>query len=285
MYCKFLLLITFLSVGLLSQAQTSVSKPIKQTPITIGVADEIKSQVLGENRTLNIYLPEGYSASDTSRYNVIYLLDGSMGEDFQHIAGLVQFGSMSWINWVKPSIVVGIANVDRKRDFTFPTTVKGDKEKWPTTGGSEKFITFIEQELKPYIQQRYRTNGADMLIGQSLGGLLAAQVLAKKPQLFDSYLIISPSLWWDNGSLLKATMAISPGNPASSTDIYIGVGKEGLAPTAEPHVMEVDANILADKIKSLNNKNINLHFDYLPDQNHATIMHQAVLNAFKAFSK
>ena len=68
---------------------------------------------------------------------------------------------------------------------------------------------------------------------------------------------------------------------AQKTNIYIGVGKEGLAPTAVPHVMEVDANVLVEKIKGAMNKNVKVHFDYLPEEDHATVTHQAVFNALK----
>ena len=97
-------------------------------PFVLGVIDELPSTILAEKRTLNIYLPEGYKNDDTTKYPVIYLLDGSADEDFIHIVGLVQFNSFEWINGVPKSIVVGIATVDRKRDFTFPTNIESDKK-------------------------------------------------------------------------------------------------------------------------------------------------------------
>ena len=250
-------------------------------PFVLGVIEHIQSTVLKEKRTLNIYLPEGYSPTDTVKYPVIYLLDGSADEDFIHVVGLVQFNNFSWINRVPKSIVVGIANVDRKRDFTFPTTNAEDKSRYPTTGGSEKFIGFIEKELQPFIDKRYKTNTSKMIIGQSLGGLLATEILFKKPALFDKYMIISPSLWWDNGSLLQQASTISQGSFIQKTDIYIGVGKEGLTPTEIPRVMEVDANLLAEKIKNTKSRSVTTYFDYLPQEDHATISHQAVMNALK----
>jgi uncharacterized protein len=195
--------------------------------------------------------------------------------------GLVQFNSFEWINQVPKSIVVGIATVDRRRDFTFPTTIEGDLKKYPTTGHSNKFISFIEKELQPFIDNKYKTNKDKTIIGQSFGGLFATEVLLKKPTLFNKYIIISPSLWWDNGSLLRQNANILSTSINQHTDIYIGVGKEGLTPTEIPRVMEVDANLLFDKIKSGESKNINVFFDYLPQENHATIMHQAVSNAFR----
>jgi len=90
----------------------------------LGKINEIESTILLEKRILNIYLPDGYNEKDTVQYPVIYLLDGSADEDFIHIAGLLQFLNFPWVNKVSKSILVGIANVDRKRDFTFPTTIE-----------------------------------------------------------------------------------------------------------------------------------------------------------------
>lgn len=268
-------LLTF-STNLLLGQKNALKQLKNSEPFVLGRVDEVHSNILGENRILNIYLPEGYNPADTAKYPVIYLLDGSADEDFIHIVGLVQYGSFEWVNQVPKSIVVGIATVDRKRDFTFPTSMAEDREKYPTTGHSDKFISFIEKELQPYIQANYKTNASKTIIGQSLGGLLVTEILFKKPALFNKYIIVSPSLWWDNGSLLDQTIS-----DFESTDIYIGVGKEGLTPTAIPRLMEGDANLLADKIKNLDRNNVNVYFDYLPWENHATIMHQAVYNAFK----
>ncbi|MBO9675628.1 MAG: alpha/beta hydrolase [Sphingobacteriaceae bacterium] len=250
-------------------------------PFVLGVIDEIQSEALAEKRILNIYLPEGYKQNDTTRYPVIYLLDGSADEDFIHIVGLVQFNSFEWVNQLPKSIVVGIATVDRKRDFTFPTSIERDKKNYPTTGHSDKFISFIERELEPYVQSKYKTNTSKTIIGQSLGGLLATEVLIRKPTLFNQYIIISPSLWWNNGSLLNRSSKISESTFNQLTKVYIAVGKEGLTPTEQPRVMEVDANLLAEKIKGFKNQNVKLYFDFLPQEDHATIMHQAVSNAFK----
>ncbi|HSC40503.1 MAG TPA: alpha/beta hydrolase-fold protein [Chitinophagaceae bacterium] len=250
-------------------------------PFVLGVIDEIPSKELGEKRTLNIYLPEGYDRNDSLKYPVIYLLDGSADEDFIHVVGLVQFNNFPWIDRVPKSIVVGIANVDRRRDFTYPTTIEEDRKRYPSAGHSQPFIAFIENELQPYIDSKYRTAASKTIIGQSLGGLLATEILLKKPGLFDKYIIISPSLWWDNGSLFNQASAIFGQGFTQKTDIYIGVGKEGLAPCTIPHVMEVDANVLAEKIQRSLSKNVKVSFDYLPEENHATITHQAVFNAFR----
>lgn len=250
-------------------------------PFVLGVIEKIQSKVLGEERTLNIYLPEGYNKNDTTRYAVTYLLDGSADEDFIHIVGLYQFNSFEWINRVPKTIIVGIATVDRRRDFTYPTTIEKDKKKYPTTGHSDKFIAFIEKELQPFIENRFKVNASKTIIGESLGGLLATEILLKKPALFNKYIIVSPSIWWDNGSLLSLQSPVLLEGYTHKTDVYVGVGKEGLTSTEMPRVMEVDANLLADKIKATKSKAVSVYFDYLPEENHATIMHQAVNNALK----
>ncbi len=270
----FRILLMVLSTGLFSQ---------NNRPFVLGTIDEIYSTELSEKRTINIYLPEGYDPKDTVKYPVVYLLDGAADEDFIHIAGLYQFNSFSWVDRAQRSIIVGIANTDRKRDLTYPTTIASEKKKFPTTGGSAKFINFIEKELQPYIQKKYKTANAKTLIGQSLAGLLATEVLLKHPDLFNKYIIVSPSLWWDDGSLLT-TKAEQLKEIKETTSVYIGVGKEGLGLSEKPHVMEVDANLLAEKLQNLENKNLKIYFDYLPEEDHATIEHQAVMNALKLFS-
>ncbi len=267
----------FLSTHLLvGQDKTAYSKPF-----VLGVIEEIQSVELSEKRVLNIYLPEGYNEQDTIKYPVIYLLDGSADEDFIHIVGLVQFNNFSWINRIPKTIVVGIANVDRKRDFTYASTIDEEIKRYKTAGHSDKFIAFIEKELQPFINTKYKTTATKTIIGQSLGGLLATEILFKKPLLFDKYIIISPSLWWDNGSLLNLKPDILQATFSQKTDIYIGVGKEGLSPSTIPHVMEVDANLLTEKIQATQSKNVHVYLDYLPQEDHATITHQAVFNAFR----
>lgn len=259
-------------------AQSPALKPANNTrPFVLGEIHQIQSVILGEKRTLNIYLPEGFN--DTSRYAVTYLLDGSADEDFIHVAGLYQFNQFEWINRVPKTIVVGIATVDRRRDFTFATNIDADQKAYPSSGKSGNFIAFMEKELQPYIQQKFKTNGSKTIIGQSLGGLLATEILLKHPYLFSQYIIISPSLWWDDGSLLQQSSALLQENYAAKTNVYIGVGKEGLTPGKNPRVMEVDANLLAEKIKGTKSKAVKVFFDYLPAEDHATIAHQAIYNA------
>ncbi len=275
----FFLLCLLLAVPFFAPAQLPAAAP---KPFTIGEIRELQSKILGENRILNIYLPAGYNAADTQRYNVIYLLDGAADEDFIHIAGLVQFNTFEWVARLPPTIVVGIATVDRRRDFTYGSSKESDKKLAPTSGGSTLFIEFLEGELQPFIDSIYPTDKARMLIGQSLGGLFATEVLLKKPQLFSAYVIVSPSLWWDGGSLLSySTTALAGRKPLPK--VYIAVGKEGLGPGIPPRSMEADVRSLGKRLQSV--PGLKLKFDYLPAEDHATILHEAVSRAFKWWGK
>jgi uncharacterized protein len=256
---------------LMISCQLSYGQAKKEQPFVLGVTETVHSAILNEDRGLNIYLPEGYSPDSAATYPVIYLLDGSANEDFVHIVGVVQFLTM--IGTMPKSIVVGIANVDRKRDFTFPTTIEQDKKDFPTTGGSEPFMAFLEKELQPFIEKKYRTNATRTLIGQSLGGLLAIEVFLRHPSLFSQYIIVSPSLWWDNESLLTLAPALLDKLPAQETKIYISVGNE------EPQMVD-DAKRFSELLNASGKKNLHTFFVPLPEEDHLTILHNSVYKAF-----
>ena len=234
-------------------------------PLTIGEIRTIYSKILNEDRVLNIYLPQNFDK--TKSYPIIYLLDGSMNEDFIHVTGLVQFFNQMYS--MPETIVVGIANIDRKKDFTFHTDLKDLKKDYPTTGHSDKFINFLEKELKPYIESQFKTTDK-YLFGQSLGGLLATEILLKKPELFNNYFIISPSLWWDDESLLKQAPQLLTKIPDTKKFIYVYVGK------GEHPVMIKDAENFFDVLKKANKKNWTLEYKMMETDNHATILHRSL---------
>lgn len=234
-------------------------------PLTIGEIRTIKSKILNEDRVLNIYLPQNFDK--TKSYPIIYLLDGSMNEDFIHVTGLIQFFNQMYS--MPETIVVGIANIDRKRDFTFHTDLKDLQKDYPTTGHSDKFISFLEKELKPYIESQFKTTDK-YLFGQSLGGLLATEILLKKPEMFNNYFIISPSLWWDDQSLLKQAPQLLAKIPDTKKFVYVSVGK------GEHPVMVKDAEAFYDVLKKSNKKNWTVEYKMMETDNHATILHRSL---------
>jgi predicted alpha/beta superfamily hydrolase len=240
-------------------------------PLVIGEIRTIKSSILNEERTLNIYLPLQYDSSKV--YPVIYLLDGSINEDFLHIVGLVQFFNMSF--QMPDFIIVGIGNVDRKRDFTFHTELIDLKTDYPTTGHSAKFIEFIEKELQVYVQNQYKVNDVKYIIGQSLGGLLATEILLKMPELFSHYFIVSPSLWWDNESLLKNAVKLLKDHSDIKAYVYMSAGE------FEDIRMRHGTEEIYEYLKSSGMKNLKVDFQLMRDENHATILHNSIYKGFQ----
>lgn len=170
--------------------------------ITIGKVDDIHSTILNEQRTVWIHVPEKHSENDSLKYPVIYLLDGDA--HFKSVVGLMD--RLSDGSAVCPkAIVVAILNTNRPRDLT-PTHVtsrKKDDLRTQASGGGERFTQFLSEELIPYIEKNYPAANDRMLIGHSLGGLMVINTLIKHPHLFNKYLAIDPSLWWDEWKLLK----------------------------------------------------------------------------------
>ena len=225
---------------------------------------------------LNIYLPDGY-ADSTLSYPVIYVLDGSANEDFPHIAGLAQF--MNMYELLPKSIVVGIANNGKSRyhDFTGPTESDSDKVWIPTYGGSGAFISYLEKEVEPMVKQQYRTSGHRTLIGQSLGGLLAAEVLFTKPELFDDYMLIGPSLWWNNGALAAGAEAWMKAHPGLHKRIFIALASnEGM--------MKKQVGQVVRAFQKHGKPSLQCWYEYFPKETHATLLHRAVYTGFEVLN-
>lgn len=250
-------------------AQTGVPEAVV-APLVMGTTHTFRSAALGQDRTLNVILPDGYA--DSLHYPVVYVLDGSVNEDLPHLAGLVQFLSMYEL--APKSIVVGIANVDRYHDFTHPTRSDSDRVWLPTGGGSAAFIAFIAGEVLPYVDARFRTNGDRTIIGQSLGGLLVMELLFKRPELFGRYVAVSPSLWWDNGSLAKMAEEFSRAHGQASLQVYMALARDDDWMRAQ--MQEVRAAFTANTKAPFA-----WWYDDFPEETHATILHRAVYRAFE----
>jgi predicted alpha/beta superfamily hydrolase len=167
---KYLLVVAFFS---LTRSGLTYGQDIN---IKIGFRDSIKSQILHETRKILIHLPDGYDTSKQS-YTVLYRLDGSPTALFGTVAVANRMADIQKI------IIVAIENVNRDRDMM---PVKSNY--YSGTVGGEKFLSFIEKEVIPLIENKYRTNHKRILYGQSLSGLFTLYALLTKPKLFDAYL-------------------------------------------------------------------------------------------------
>ena len=196
--------------------------PVPQ-PIVLGETFGLPSPIMGSERTINVHLPPGYATSG-KRYPVLYLIDGGVDQDFIHVVGASVLGA-EW-GRQRDAIVVGIATKDRRDELTGPTADPALLAKYPTAGHSERFRRFIRDEVKPWVAARYRTDGSDGVVGESLAGLFIAETWLREPDLFDSYAAISPSLWWDNAALVTAAPALV-GKAQAGHRLMIATAEEG----------------------------------------------------------
>jgi hypothetical protein len=161
----------------------------------------IQSRALGERRLVNVHVPPGYAAG-AARYPVLYMPDGGVDEDFPHVVHTVD--SLIALGAIRPVLVVGVPNTERRRDLTGPTRVAADSAIAPHVGGSAAFRRFLRDELVPAVRARYRTTQERAIVGESLAGLFVVETLLREPALFDHYVAFDPSLWWDGGALVDS---------------------------------------------------------------------------------
>ena len=217
---RFIFSISFIALFCSNNAQTN-------DKIVIGKIDSIQSAILHEERKIWIYVPDSVSAEDFAkqRYPVVYLFDAEA--HFISVVGMIQQLSEVNNNMVCPKmIVVGIPNIDRTKDLT-PTHADAGPPYFygssKTSGGGEKFISFIEKELMPYIDAHYPTAAYKMLIGHSFGGLMVMQTFVHHTNLFNSYICIDPSMWWDNQHLLKEARKALAEKKFQGTSLFLGI--------------------------------------------------------------
>ncbi len=166
----------------------------------------IQSHAVNEVRRVNVHLPTGYATSGAMRYPVLYMPDGGIDEDFPHVVNTVD--SLIALGEIRPVIVVGVPNTERRRDLTGPTTVHSDSAIAPHVGGSAAFRQFFRDELIPEIDKRYRTTPERGIIGESLAGLFVVETFLREPRLFDHYIAFDPSVWWNHDALVDSAPAL-----------------------------------------------------------------------------
>lgn len=190
----------------------------KSESISIGRKETIFSKVLNENRKLWIYTPDNTASGSNAgkRYPVLYLLDG--GAHFFSTVGIVQQLSQANGNGVLPEmIIVGIEHTDRLKELTPALPPVKDLDK------ANPFLHFLSSELIPYMDKHYNTAPYRVLAGHSLGGLTAVDILTHFPQLFNAYIAIDPSMWYNKESYLNQTIARMPKQQLKGTRLFIGV--------------------------------------------------------------
>ncbi len=188
-------------------------------PVVIGESVDIASRILNESRSLLIAKPAGYEKA-ADAYPVLYLLDGEA--HFHYVSGIVRFMAAS--ERIPGMLVVAIAsgnNAQRTRDLTPRSSAEIDNRFSPGSGGADAFLSFIAGELIPYIERTYRTRPYRILAGHSFGGLFALHALVRRPDLFQAYIAMDPTLSWNNGAILPQTELLFSKAKGLRGDLYL----------------------------------------------------------------
>ncbi|MDD3876161.1 MAG: alpha/beta hydrolase-fold protein [Bacteroidales bacterium] len=271
---------------LLSQIEL-YNNQLDTTDIVIGKRHMIHSEVLGENREIFIHVPiEDRTDFDTVHYPVVYVFDGS--SQFLSIVDLMNRLSTSLGDEICPKmIVVGINHNDREKDLGLEHDIEGN-----LTSNSlihDKFTEFIEKELQPYVEANFHTLPYRILIGYSLGGLKAMNIIAYNTQLFNAYVVIDPSIGhydnqWYNNSILRIEEA-----DLSNKSIFLAMAQTMKMGTDTNETIKdttTDSrhmrNIMeaADMFRK-NRSSFSFTWKYYPDEYHGSVPLIAEYDAFK----
>lgn len=272
------LILAYFCIHIYAVAQFSQNQD-KQ--IVIGNIDSLYSQVLGEQREIWIHLPE--KMDDDKKYPVIFLLDGP--GHFHTTTGLLKLLTQ----WnMPPSILVGISNTDRIRDYT-PTHVPFQRgRKSPTSGGAANFIRFIDTELKPYIRDKYPTEDMSTVIGHSTGGLFVVYTYLHHPSVFDNYLAIDPSLWWDKEKLVSQSQELVNQKKYQSKSLYIAAANSTGIDTTKVRKLKSEstemlrANLHFHDILVKNRNQLNFEWSYYGEEDHGSVVVPGLYNGLRS---
>lgn len=239
-----------------------------------------------------VSLPRDYDKRIGERFPVIVLLDADYSFALtRNYVRLVTDRGQS-----RESIIVGIAypgaseSMDvykrtRTRDYT-PSHVDDDngygREIQKLSGGGPAFLKRLETSILPEIDRRYRTQPSErMLVGNSFGGAFAAFTLVTKPELFQRYLIVSPSLWWDNRMLFDTAKRYIAAHKALPAKVFWSVGGEENQPPPEgspmvDYLIEFDALLKSAQLEGYRGTVM-----VFPDETHYSVFPAALARGLR----
>jgi len=267
---RLLPLLLSLATALASAADLSPAQPL-----SIGDTLTLESKALGETRRINVYAPPAWGEAPGAARPVLLMPDGGLAEDFLHIAGLLQVGVAN--GTLRPLLLVGIENTERRRDLTGPTTQASDRKIAPRVGGSAAFRAFIRDELLPALARRYRVTDERALMGESLAGLFVVETWALEPGLFGTYIAFDPSLWWNAAGLQPLTQTALRERHGAAPRLYMATSSEPLIRQAALPFAEMLGRELAPGSP--------FQHVAMPQETHATIYHPAALQALRQLFK
>ncbi|WP_313384621.1 alpha/beta hydrolase [Chishuiella sp.] len=257
-----------------------------QTPYTIGETYTIHSNILNEDRIIDVQLPQNYSNQDFAKgkYPVVYVLDGDT--NFSLVASLERFSTKFLFRSQPEMIVVGIRNIDRTKDYTPTKSLsknKDNKLQYETSGGAENFINFIDKELKPFVNKKFRTTDFNILHGHSFGGLFAIYTLLNHTDSFDAYIAIDPSLWWDNKVIFKQAQEEFKIKDFKNKSLYVALAHEKI--DAQKDRLEHGSTIRKFCEELLPTTQLYSSWKYYPDYNHGSVPIPSSYDAMVAIFK
>jgi predicted alpha/beta superfamily hydrolase len=230
-----------------------------------GKKDSIQSSILGEKRFFQVVLPAKFAPNTMEKYDLTYVLDGegntALMEDIQRF--------ITGEGFMPQTIIVGIFNTDRNRDLT-PSHEQG----YLTSGGADKFLVFLKNELVPYINKTYPTNGENTLYGHSFGALFVMYALLNEPQVFKSYIAADPSFWWGNGNMEGLAKEKLPTLSGMSKTLFIS-GREGQG-LQEMRILPMDTILQKWAPTGLSWKLV-----AYPDETHGTVRLKSIYDGLK----
>lgn len=230
----------------------------------IGETISFESKILNEERSIIVYTPATYNLSNSS-YPVMYLLDG--GTHFHHATGIAQFLAANGI--IPEMIVVAVKNVDRTRDFS-PTHV----DERPTTGGAEKFMGYLEEELITFMNRNYRTLPYEILVGHSFGGEFATYALLNYPEVFNAYVAISPYMMYDDGVIVKEAKTKLKSSYKNEIQFYMTLGNE------PDYFATLDEFV--NIVESKSPKNFEFSYVKFENDNHGSVPHLSIYKGLES---
>ena len=263
-------------VFLLAACQ-SAERQDDSVTVSIGKKYTLFSESLDQKREYFVHLPDSYHDKSYSNphYPVLYVLDGGP-EYLLTTIEVIGYGSNFYGGYRVPEpIIVAIPTGDphRTRDLT-PTHSTTDPEAhdWTdldTSGGGERFLHFLKDELVPEIDSKYRTLPHRTLVGHSLGGLFALYTLLEAPEIFDAYVAIDPSVWWDDALLVRQAEQVLHNDQSRHASLYISLANRdpfnplpGMSPA-----IRAFAAVLSDNT----NSNIRSELQHFPSEDHTSV--------------
>lgn len=181
---------------------------------------KVRSAVLNEERDLRVSKPGDYDASKTA-YPVLYVLDADA--NFRFTVEIVRY--LESYKLIPGMLVVGIYNTNRTRDMT-PSPIQASAPRFAGAGGADRFLKFLAEEAIPAVEKSFRTTSRRALVGHSLSGLLVIHALLRSPDLFASYIAISPSVWWNEFEIYSRIQAFYKSRTSLAKDLFVSLADE-----------------------------------------------------------